>query len=70
MYGRGYRRHCRCSHNDGDGAISLVVLLMMIAFALPIAGVYLLFAGKTEGQRVAGGIICVLLFLVWIGSMA
>ena len=71
MYGHGYRRrHRGCCHNDGDGVLAFVALLIMIGFALPIAGVYLLFAGKTEGQRVAGGIICVLLFFAWIGSMA
>ena len=68
MY-RYNRNHRKCHHCDNDGIITFVAFMLMIAFALPFAGIYLLFAGKTETQKVIGGIICVVMFLGLIGSM-
>lgn len=71
IYGyHGYnrrRRNCNC--NGDDGIITFIALMLMLIFALPFVGIYLLYLGKTETQKIIGGIICVVMFLGWIASM-
>lgn len=71
MYGyqRRSRNNRKCNHNGDDGITTFIALLMMLVFALPFAGLYLLFSGKTETQRVIGGIICIGMFFAAIASM-
>ena len=71
MYGyqRRRRNNRRCNHNGDDGITTFIALLMMLALALPFAGLYLLFSGKTETQRIIGGVICIVMFLACITSL-
>lgn len=60
-----YWRHRGC-HNDGDGIITFIAVVLMVCFLLPIVGVYQLIAGNTSEKKVLGAVLTVVGIIIWI----
>lgn len=60
-----YGRRCRCSSSD-SGIITFIACMLIAVYALPVVGIYLLAAGKSEGKRILGGVLTVVGIVLWI----
>ena len=59
-------RHHNCNHhNDSSGMGCLVVIILGI-LAMPLAGLYMLLAGKDSEQKAVGLILTIVGFIFWI----
>ena len=58
------RRRKENTYNEELGYIVAIILMIV---AMPVAGLYLLFTGKDNTQKMFGVILTVLGIIVWVG---
>lgn len=61
MHMRGYR-----GGNSGGGIITLLVIIILAIYAMPLVGGYVLVTGKDEGSKVLGGSLLIVGIIIWI----
>ena len=60
----GYRGGC--PSGSGDGIITLLAVILLAIFAMPLVGGYLLISGKDDGRKLLGGALLVVGIIIWI----
>ncbi len=56
----------RDSRSNDSGGLGCAVLLFFAVAAMPLLGLYLLAAGKEDGQKVLGAALLIVGIIVWV----
>lgn len=51
---------------SGDGVITLLAVILLAIFAMPLVDGYLLVSGKDDGSKLLGGALLVVGIIIWI----
>lgn len=60
---RGHRRGC---HADDGGVTGCLAIVLIVVFAMPLVGGYLLLTGKDDESKAIGFLLLVVGIIIWI----
>ena len=70
---RGHRRHYKredycCRYHRQVDFIGLLAAVILIIYAMPLVGIYMMITGKQNGRRGLGVVLTIVGFGIWIAA--